>query len=86
LTPSVFADKLAIFPNPAENVIKIEVENTEFKEGNLSIYDMSGRLLMTQFIGSKTSLINVNHLNAGEYICILKSSDNKIFMNKFAKL
>jgi hypothetical protein len=85
-TPSVSADKLAIFPNPAENIIKIEVEDTEFKEGNLSIYDLSGRLLLTKFIANKTSLVNVNHLNAGEYICTLKSSDNKVFVNKFVKL
>jgi uncharacterized repeat protein (TIGR01451 family) len=85
-TPSVSAGKLAIFPNPADNIIKIEVEDTDFKEGNLSIYDVSGRLLLTKFIGDKTSLVNVNHLNAGEYICIIKSSDNKVFMSKLVKL
>jgi Secretion system C-terminal sorting domain len=85
-TPSVSAGKLAIFPNPAENIIKIEVEDTDFKEGNLSIYDLSGRLLLTKFIANKTSLVNVNLLNAGEYICTLKSSDNKVFVNKFVKL
>jgi uncharacterized repeat protein (TIGR01451 family) len=85
-TPSVSADKLAIFPNPAENIIKIEVEDNDFKEGNLSIYDVSGRLLLTKLIADKTSLVNINHLNAGEYICLLKSSDGRVFAHKFVKL
>jgi uncharacterized repeat protein (TIGR01451 family) len=85
-TPSVSALKLAIFPNPAENLIKIEVEDTHFKEGTLSIYDLSGRLVLTKFIGDKTGVVNISHLSAGEYICTIQAANNTVFANKFLKL
>ncbi len=85
-TPSVSALKLDIFPNPTGNIINIKIDDTNFKEGTLSIYDLSGRLMLTKFITNQTSLIQVDHLNTGEYICTIKSNDNKVFVNKFVKL
>jgi uncharacterized repeat protein (TIGR01451 family) len=85
-TPSVSAGKLDISPNPTQNIIKVEIEDSDFKEGTLSIYDLSGRLMLTKSISNKIGVIDVSHLGNGEYICTVKSSENKVFVSKFVKL
>jgi uncharacterized repeat protein (TIGR01451 family) len=85
-TPSVSAGKLDISPNPTQNIIKVEIEDLDFKEGILSIYDLSGRLMMTKSISNKKGVVDVSHLGNGEYICTIKSGENKVFVSKFVKL
>jgi uncharacterized repeat protein (TIGR01451 family) len=85
-TPSVSAGKLDISPNPTQNIIKVEIEDSDFKEGTLSIYDLSGRLMLTKSISNKIGVIDVSRLGNGEYICTVKSSENKVFVSKFVKL
>ena len=85
-TPSVLAGKLEISPNPTQQVIKIDIEDADFKQGTLSIYDLSGRLMFTKSISDKTGIVDVSHLSVGEYICMIKSLDNKVFVNKFVKV
>ena len=85
-TPSVSAGKLDISPNPTQNILTIEIGDADFKEGNLSIYDLSGRLMLTKTIAHKTGVVDVSHLNVGEYICTVKALDNKVFVSKFVKV
>lgn len=84
-TPSVSAEKLSISPNPAQNSILIEIENPDFKEGQMSIYDLSGRLILSK-IFNRNEILNISQLKSGEYICTIQSKDNKIFVNKFVKV
>ena len=85
-TPSVSAGKLEISPNPAQQIIKIDIEDADFKQGTLSIYDLSGRLMFSKSISDKTGVVDVSHLSVGKYVCTIKSVDNKIFVNKFVKV
>jgi uncharacterized repeat protein (TIGR01451 family) len=86
LTPSVFTENLKIYPNPANRSLNIEIEDEQFKEGFLNIYDMTGRLILSQNVSNKLSVIDVSFLSVGEFICTIKSKDNKIFVNKFLKV
>jgi hypothetical protein len=79
-------EHVSISPNPTQNIIKVEIEDADFKEGTLSIYDLSGRLMLTKSILNKIGVIDVSHLANGEYICTIKSSENRIFVSKFVKL
>ena len=79
-------EHISIYPNPAENIITIDIDDDRFKVGFLSIYDLSGRLMFTKSISDKSAVIDVSHLSVGEYICSIKSLDNKIFVNKFVKV
>jgi uncharacterized repeat protein (TIGR01451 family) len=79
-------ENLKIYPNPANRSLNIEIEDEQFKEGFLNIYDMSGRLILSQNVSNKLSVIDVSFLSVGEFICTIKSKDNKVFVNKFLKL
>ena len=79
-------ERISIYPNPAENIITIGIDDDQFKVGFLSIYDLSGRLMFTKSISDKTGIVDVSHLSVGEYICMIKSLDNKVFVNKFVKV
>lgn len=78
------AGKLCISPNPAQHSVQIEIDNPDFKEGRMSIYDLSGRLILSKNIFNKEEMVNIAHLKSGEYICTVKS-DNKVFVSKFVK-
>jgi hypothetical protein len=77
--------ELKISPNPTSHVLNIEIVSAEFTEGNLSIYDIMGRLIMTQKVFNSKEAINIEHFGNGEYICIIKSNDNIVYANKFIK-
>lgn len=85
-TPSVSAGKLIISPNPAQQTIRIEVQNLEFKEGFMSIYDLSGRLILSKSINKRDEMLNIEGFRSGEYICTITSKDNKVFVEKFVKV
>jgi uncharacterized repeat protein (TIGR01451 family) len=86
LTPSVFTENLKIYPNPVNRSLNIEIEDEQFKEGFFNIYDISGRLILSQNVSNKLSVIDVSFLSVGEFICTIKSKDNKVFVSKFLKV
>jgi hypothetical protein len=67
-------------------LVKIEIENLDFKQGSMSIYDLSGRLILSKTIHSRNEILNIENLKSGEYICTITSTDNKIFVEKFMKV
>jgi hypothetical protein len=78
--------RLKINPNLVQNTMNFTLEDDTFKEGELSIYDLSGRLMLLKSISNKIGVVDVSHLSAGEYICTVKSTENKVFVSKFLKV
>jgi hypothetical protein len=76
---------LTLSPNPTQGVLNYTVENQDFTEGNLSIYDLSGRLIVSKKLSDKIGALNVENLGAGEYICVVKS-EKLVFFQKFVKI
>ena len=68
----VIASKLAIFPNPANDVINITGES--MLVNNVSIYDINGRVAKTaSFTGVDNVSVNVSDLSSGVYTMIVFS-------------
>ena len=86
ITPSVSQGVLKLSPNPTQDILTFEIDNPNFKEGSLSIYDLSGRLILTKSVFYKTEILSVKNLNSGQYICVIQSNDGKMYVNKFIKL
>ncbi|HTA60925.1 MAG TPA: T9SS type A sorting domain-containing protein [Bacteroidia bacterium] len=57
--------QVKIYPNPANNILHIEMEMLNEKT-ELKLFDINGRLLLNQFIQDKTT-VDVSGLNAGVY-------------------
>lgn len=60
-------DKLVVYPNPAKNIIYLQV----LKAGVLQIYDASGRLVQQATLQAGKAAVNVQALSAGKYFCVL---------------
>jgi pimeloyl-ACP methyl ester carboxylesterase len=58
-------EAIAIWPNPARDQVQI---NFSLGKGQLSLYDVNGRLLKEQVLNSDLSTIDISDLSDGNYI------------------
>lgn len=74
---------LAIGPNPTKN--SFEVLNTNGRELNVRIYDLSGKLVQQKVIGVNTS-VEMTSLSKGVYLVRIEdTSDKEIFSQRVVK-
>lgn len=74
----------SIYPNPAFNQITLELPYLtaiQLKSSTLSIVDISGRVILNQFIHSNSTLISVDGLSKGLYVVQLEIA-GKIYTKK----
>lgn len=70
------------FPNPANNVLNI---NAEVEIDQIDIYDMVGKLIMKQTIGSNNAQLNISKLVPGSYIIKAFNDNGELGRHKFTK-
>jgi hypothetical protein len=68
--PSIQESAVVLYPNPANDMISIKGNRLR----DITIYDMSGRLVLTRE-GVSNKQINVSHLSAGTYSVVAASGD-----------
>lgn len=66
--------ELEIYPNPASNTIKLN--NTG--SGPITIYDNTGRIVLSDQITSSNDRIHIGHLSSGYYTLILEGKETYI--------
>ena len=76
---AISADDVLLFPNPANNSFAIRISAAEKTESELSITDISGRVLSQRPLslqaGENTLRENTAHLQSGIYFVQLKNAD-----------
>lgn len=79
LKESAHQSKISIFPNPADDQVKIEAENLQ----KIEFFDIHGKLVLSKSPGLRQNQysISVSHLPAGVYFIRL-SGDNYISFSK----
>jgi hypothetical protein len=73
---------IRIYPNPAEDRIKIDGIK---KPVSITVYNMNGESLLTRYVTGETEDINISDLPEGIYILKL-SNDQQFLVRKFVKL
>lgn len=74
---------IILSPNPANSILDITATNVELKK--ITVYDITGRVVMTQeAIGLKTKL-DVSQLAAGTYILLAEDKNGKTDRQNFVK-
>ncbi len=68
--------KLTVFPNPAQNQISISIPLEAYGESWLKIFDMSGRLVMTEKMIQPTQTVDITSLSSGQYLLQVMQNDN----------
>lgn len=76
-------DKVTLFPNPAVNILKIQLDRSVSAK-EYQIFDINGKLLLTQQIHAETSSIDVSQFSNGLYFLKLTANDAEITL-KFVK-
>jgi len=62
-----------VYPNPASNVVNIEFD--AHQKGSISLFDMSGRIFLSQDIDSQEIKLNVENLTDGVYFLSVKTNN-----------
>lgn len=72
--------KVVLFPNPTSNILHISFENTEAMNQMISLYDISGKLVLTQrhAANQNIAVINTNVLEAGIYFIKIENEKEQI--------
>lgn len=73
-----------IYPNPSNNELNIELENTQAENGMARIYSINSKLVKQIQINNKHTKINIQELPSGIYILKLQHG-NEIEILKFVK-
>jgi len=64
-----------IFPNPASNHLYISLNPSAFQETVASLFDLSGKKILSQTLSLPTSQIDVSKLPEGFHLLVLKNRD-----------
>ncbi|HTB23971.1 MAG TPA: PKD domain-containing protein [Puia sp.] len=82
-------DKLAVFPNPANNQIHEKITSAVTGTVKISVYDMNGRLVLSKQIDKSSETIyetmNVSSLASGMYTIQINIANQKTMVTKFIK-
>ncbi|PKP17681.1 MAG: hypothetical protein CVU05_15095 [Bacteroidetes bacterium HGW-Bacteroidetes-21] len=65
-----------IYPNPANNFIKIDIDNSEKESIIFKLFDKTGKLILVKdLLHSKEIEINISNLEEGSYEYVLYSKE-----------
>lgn len=67
-------ETFVVYPNPATNMLKLKIQNTPFKNGWVTIFDLSGKKVVGSVLNSKNDTIDISQLPTGTYIVHLKDN------------
>ncbi len=74
-----------IYPNPSDNVLKIDFANRIMQESKFIITNSKGKQVMKGFIGTESSQIDIRTLPNGVYILTTFEHDKVISSFRFIK-
>ncbi|WP_326983454.1 M28 family peptidase [Chryseobacterium sp. MYb264] len=68
-------EALKIYPNPAKDILNIEIPDSKIKDFRFEITDLSGRVILQR---NNETKIDVSSLSKGAYLGILKVNNEKV--------
>jgi lysophospholipase L1-like esterase len=78
---SIYSNKIKVYPNPAFDMIQVEVDIIE-KNATYTITDLSGKLLLKGHLLNGRGKINIARLSKGTYILAIGNEQVKVIKNK----
>jgi len=73
-----------LFPNPAQNVLNLVISDGEIIDGEITILDVTGKIIYTQSIHQSSIVVPIQNLPAGVYF-LKMSGANMQEVQKFIK-
>ncbi|GCE36048.1 hypothetical protein SPFL3102_03923 [Sporomusaceae bacterium FL31] len=75
---------MKIYPNPVSDYCYVEI-GFDFKEADITLYDMGGRQLQSLKTKNKVTKINTQNLIQGAYLIVIKTDTEKTANAKLTK-
>ena len=71
----------SVYPNPAKH--NITIENINFKINSIDIYNITGQLVISEYVNSMSTILNISDLEKGVYLPDIKSNNTSIKRNNY---
>lgn len=68
---------VSLYPNPTQGVLHVKLTGYKSEVISVSVYNTSGKVMMTGEILSSTSEFNLSHLPKGVYVVELRNGEHK---------
>lgn len=72
----VAASGISVFPNPASSVINFSTDNAEAYK--VTVYDITGKAVLTELFEDNRSKLNVSAMNNGMYLYTVTGKNNQV--------
>jgi autotransporter-associated beta strand protein len=82
---TIINTKMAVYPNPASDVLNISINNASFKNSNLSIFNISGNEVLNTTMNGASAQLNIESLSNGVYFVKVKNENGFDRTVKFIK-
>ena len=76
--------KVDVFPNPAYNVVNINLTGFSGKS-DVSLFDVNGRVVLRRVVSTTNSQLDIAALPAGVYMMSIKNGGKEVKMTKIIK-
>jgi hypothetical protein len=77
--------QLSVYPNPATNLLNVNISNAIFKNSIVSIYNVSGQQLMNSTMNGTNTALNIESLSNGIYFINVTNENGFNKTVKFVK-
>lgn len=78
-------DAVKLYPNPATDIVTLDLPEKLAKGASVNIYDMSGSLKMNVKVSRESQQINISQLKQGVYLLKVENTDEPIVMKLIKK-
>lgn len=78
------AKDVTVYPNPVNDILHVSLNNNLYQVNTLQVFDVSGKLILTQNIHDAMINLNVNNLQSGNYFLRL-SNGRQSYTTRFIK-
>ena len=68
--------EISLYPNPAKQNIVVKLN--EFNKASLTVYDLSGRLILNKNLDSSLTNLNVSGFATGVYLFKIKTDKGEV--------
>lgn len=80
----MYSSQIALYPNPASDLVQLDLGNLAFAKAELQVYDLLGKFIMSQNIETAQSNIAVQDWASGVYLMKIEI-DGQSLIKKFIK-
>lgn len=74
ISEAALSGKASIYPNPVENILQIKNEN---KMSEITVYDLTGKVLKKVLVNAEHSELNLSELSSGNYLLKIKEKETE---------